>query len=239
MLPSLTLEATGRPLRTKLLHGVSSTALKSYHLLLMKFISLIGALSTPGQWPAGPMQAWALRRMGVKCSSRQVWIGPRISIDNPSCLELGARVVIGPDSRLTAYTRIEIGDDFLSAPGLYINTGAHDVRTLAPTFAPVVIGVCQLESGPPLEFAPGLKSATGQPSGPGHWCSTIYRHTIWRWGSPASRSRRFRKPNAGGPTSGASLRPDELTVPRRLPPPGSGSYRLRSSGLGKTSPLSS
>ena len=166
MLPSLTLEATGRPLRTKLLHGVSSTALKSYHLLLMKFISLIGALSTPGQWPAGPMQAWALRRMGVKCSSRQVWIGPRISIDNPSCLELGARVVIGPDSRLTAYTRIEIGDDFLSAPGLYINTGAHDVRTLAPTFAPVVIGA-KVRCGTRVTICSGVKIGNGATIGAG------------------------------------------------------------------------
>ncbi|HEY5792007.1 MAG TPA: acyltransferase, partial [Chthoniobacterales bacterium] len=50
-------------------------------------------------------------------------------------------VVIGADSRFTgAKANIMIEDDFLSASGLYINTGSHDLDTLQPTYLPVVIG---------------------------------------------------------------------------------------------------
>ena len=107
---------------------------------LTAFVGFLGSISTPGMKPIGRLQAWALRRMGVDCPSSLVWIGPRFALDYPAGLSLGRRVVIGADSRLTARARIAIGDDFLSAPGLAINTGTHDVETLAPQVAPVTIG---------------------------------------------------------------------------------------------------
>lgn len=113
----------------------------SQHFSLLKFIHLVAALSDPGQWPTGCLQAWALRRMGVRCPSNDVWVGPRTAIDNPRRLILGRRISIGADSRLTGYKAdITIGDDFLAAPGLYINTGTHDLETLVPRYAPVTIG---------------------------------------------------------------------------------------------------
>lgn len=108
--------------------------------LLTRFISVLGSLSAPGMKPAGVLQAWALRRMGVKCPSNHVWIGPGVRFDYPQKLELGRRVTIGPDSRITAWNRIVIGDDFLGAPGLMLNTGSHDVASLVPQSAPIVIG---------------------------------------------------------------------------------------------------
>lgn len=114
------------------------------HLLwvfvLTRFISLLGSLSTPGMKPVGMLQAWALRRMGVKCPSSQVWVGPHVYFDYPQNLELGRRVTIGPESRLTARSPLVLGDDFLAAPGLMINTGTHDPVTLIPQSAPVIIG---------------------------------------------------------------------------------------------------
>ncbi len=108
--------------------------------VLSRFISLLGTLSAPGMKPAGLLQAWALRRMGVKCPSNHVWIGPSVHFDYPQKLELGRRVTIGPESRITAWNRIVIGDDFLGAPGLMLNTGSHDLATLVPQSAPIVIG---------------------------------------------------------------------------------------------------
>jgi len=108
--------------------------------VLSRFISLLGSLSTPGMKPVGVLQAWALRRMGVKCPSNQVWIGPHVCFDYPQNLELGRRITLGPESRLTARSRIALGDDFLAAPGLLINTGTHDPVTLVPQSAPIVIG---------------------------------------------------------------------------------------------------
>jgi maltose O-acetyltransferase len=104
------------------------------------FISLIGSLSTPGMKPACRLQAWALRRMGVTCPSHEVWIGPHVYFDYPRNLVLGRRVTIGPESRLTARSPIVIGDDFLAAPGLLVNTGTHDAVTLVPQSIPVTIG---------------------------------------------------------------------------------------------------
>lgn len=113
----------------------------SYNFSFLKFIHFVAALSDPGQWPTGWLQAWALRRMGVRCPSNDVYVGLRTAIDNPKRLILGHRIAIGPDSRLTGYKAdITIGDDFLSAPGLYINTGTHDLETLVPQYAPVTIG---------------------------------------------------------------------------------------------------
>lgn len=107
---------------------------------LAGFVGLLGAVSTPGMRPVGLLQAWALRRMGVDCPSDLIWIGPRFAVDYPQGVSLGRRVVIGADSRLTARARITIGDDFLSAPGLAINTGTHDPVTLEPLARPVTIG---------------------------------------------------------------------------------------------------
>lgn len=103
------------------------------------FIGFLGAVSAPGMKPVGILQAWALRRMGVKCASSEVWLGQHVCFDYPQHVVLGRRVVIGPESRLTARSEIRIGDDFLSAPGLHLNTGTHDPETLAPLSSPIVI----------------------------------------------------------------------------------------------------
>lgn len=105
-----------------------------------RFISLLGEVSTPGMKPVGVLQAWALRCLGATCPSSQVWIGPRVRFDYPERVVFGRRIVLGADSRLTARSEIVLGDDFLSAPGLYINTGTHDINTLVPQSLPVRLG---------------------------------------------------------------------------------------------------
>lgn len=108
--------------------------------MFTRFISLLGELSVPGMKPVGVLQAWALRRLGAVCPSSEIWLGPRLYLDHPERIVFGRRVVIGPDACLVAHGRIALGDDFLAAPGLYLNTGSHDVETLVPHSNPIQIG---------------------------------------------------------------------------------------------------
>lgn len=113
---------------------------RAWVLACSRFISLLGSLSTPGMKPACRLQAWALRRMGVTCPSNEVWVGPHVYFDYPQNVVLGRGVTLGSESRLTARSAIVIGDDFLGAPGLQLNTGTHDPATLVPQSAPITVG---------------------------------------------------------------------------------------------------
>jgi len=108
--------------------------------VLTGVVSVIGAISTPGMRFFGTLQMWALRAMGVRCASPEIWIGAHCAFDYPQNLVLGRRVAIGPDARITARDAIIIGDDFLAAPGLNLNTGTHDPESLVPQSAPIQIG---------------------------------------------------------------------------------------------------
>ncbi len=122
-------------------HVLRTCLRRLLQLILMQFINAVGALSQPGQQPSGRIQAWALRRMGVDCPSNDVWFGFGSWIDHPRRIHLGNRAVLGPGTHLTAYgTDIWIGDDFLSAAGLMVNVGTHDLVNLVPVVRPVVIG---------------------------------------------------------------------------------------------------
>lgn len=66
--------------------------------------------------------------------------GRDIRIYRAGALDLGERVALGDYTYLNNFARIEIGDDFLSAGHLIINTGMHDPVTLLPGAAPVKIG---------------------------------------------------------------------------------------------------
>lgn len=71
---------------------------------------------------------------------RHVFIGPNFHLRFPGNLALGERCGIGSFARIWNYAPIVIGDDFLSAASLTINSGGHDVSTLAPFSKPVRIG---------------------------------------------------------------------------------------------------
>ena len=114
-------------------------ALVRDHLLTL-FIDFLGAFSTPGVKLVGALQAAALRWMGAECRSDEIWIAPGVRFDWPEHLVLGARVTLNRGTHITCHDRVEIGDDFLAAPGLMINAGTHDLGTLQPACAPVVVG---------------------------------------------------------------------------------------------------
>jgi len=55
-------------------------------------------------------------------------------------ISIGERASVGEHSMLHAHGKISIGNDFLAAPGLTINSGGHDVISMKPYAATVTIG---------------------------------------------------------------------------------------------------
>lgn len=55
-------------------------------------------------------------------------------------LKIGAHSCFGENCGLYVHADLQIGDDFVAAPGLTINNGTHDVSTLAPGGTPLAIG---------------------------------------------------------------------------------------------------
>ncbi len=108
-----------------------------YIHLLQTIISWEAAVSTPGtpSW----FRILCLKAMGVKVNG-SVWVSEKTWFVNPEKLTLGREVCIGEASRLICHAPITIGDQFLGAAGLYIDTGSHDINTLKPSSAPVTIG---------------------------------------------------------------------------------------------------
>lgn len=108
-----------------------------YINLLQTVISWEAANSTPGtsSW----LRVFCLRAMGIKVSP-PVWIGENTWFVNPHNLTLGQGVSIGEASRIVCHAPIIIGDNFLAAAGLYIDSGSHDINTLTPSSSPITIG---------------------------------------------------------------------------------------------------
>jgi len=55
-------------------------------------------------------------------------------------LSIGERACFGENCGIYVHQNIDIGDDFLAAPGLTINNGTHNIETLEPSGSPIKIG---------------------------------------------------------------------------------------------------
>ncbi|ELS02153.1 hypothetical protein Xen7305DRAFT_00018650 [Xenococcus sp. PCC 7305] len=77
--------------------------------------------------------------MGVKFNQK-IRMGHDIYIKNKGQLTLGERCSIGSFTRIWNYKQIIIGDDFLTAGCLTLNSGTHDPVTLEPKGMPIQIG---------------------------------------------------------------------------------------------------
>ena len=67
-------------------------------------------------------------------------IGKSVYIKNDGNFIFGKRCCIGSYSKFWNYDLIQIGDDFLSAGNLTINTGSHEIESLKPISNKVIIG---------------------------------------------------------------------------------------------------
>jgi acetyltransferase-like isoleucine patch superfamily enzyme len=108
-----------------------------YGAILQALISVNGAVSSPGS--PSLFRLLCLRALGVKVLS-PVWVGSGTEFIRPADLSLGERVAIGESCKIICHAPIEIGDDFVGATGLYINSGSHDIHSLIPLCEPIKIG---------------------------------------------------------------------------------------------------
>jgi acetyltransferase-like isoleucine patch superfamily enzyme len=108
-----------------------------WHSCLESLLSLSARVDrqATGSW----YQAWLLRRMGVRVKG-PVAIAAGSSFLGAENLELGRYVTIGAGSRIVAWDRVTIGNDFMASDLLNLNSGFHDPLTLEPGVAPISIG---------------------------------------------------------------------------------------------------
>lgn len=77
--------------------------------------------------------------MGVSFGEK-IWVGKSLNLDNRGDFLLGERCALGSFVRIENWSRIKIGDDFVAAPGLHLNSGNHDPVTFKPKCLPIEIG---------------------------------------------------------------------------------------------------
>jgi maltose O-acetyltransferase len=116
---------------------VTINLMRIYALMWQSLLSLNAAISEPGT--PSLFRLLCLKALGVKVS-HPVWIGANTELMGSAFLSLGQRVAIGENSSIVCHAPIHIGDDFVGAPGLSINSGSHDIHSLYPIAAPIKIG---------------------------------------------------------------------------------------------------
>lgn len=85
-----------------------------------------------------------IRRLHLRCMGiqygRHVYCGPELYIRSPGNLDLGDRCSLGYSTKIWNYSPVVLGEDFMAAAGLVINTGSHNEATMEPFSLPITIG---------------------------------------------------------------------------------------------------
>lgn len=71
---------------------------------------------------------------------KSLWVGRGLRLVYKGNLILGERCAIGAYARIANHGLITIGEDFISAPGLTLDSGTHDPITMQPANYPICIG---------------------------------------------------------------------------------------------------
>lgn len=107
-------------------------------------VNLVWALAEIEVLFSQPNDPLAIRRLYLRLQrirfSKVLWIGRDFYLQTSGNLTIGDRCALGEHTMILNWGTVTIGDDFLSAPGLHLNTGTHDVETLEPGAAPIRIG---------------------------------------------------------------------------------------------------
>ncbi len=80
-----------------------------------------------------------LRHMGV-AHGKEIFVGRNLFILRRGGVTLGNRCALGSHAQIVNHAPITIGDDFLGASDLILNSGSHDPLTLQPKGAAITIG---------------------------------------------------------------------------------------------------
>ena len=124
-----------------------------------------------------------LRGMGVKVAG-PVSFGRRPLIRDPQRLELGRHVSVGANATISCYAPVLIGDDFLAADDLSINSGGHELHNLKPRNRPIHIG-SRVWCGTRVTICAGVTVGVGVPARP---VRTVQREPGEMWSCFPERS---------------------------------------------------
>lgn len=119
----------------RFLTGAASFLAATWRNVLMALVSLL----TVAGHRASPVQRILLRAIGITVLGH-VYFGRRVIVYGPKKLTLGRRCAIGDNAHIACHSPISIGEDFLAAPGLYLNSGKHDAVTMKGHGQPIRIG---------------------------------------------------------------------------------------------------
>ncbi|NCB69654.1 MAG: acyltransferase [Bacteroidia bacterium] len=81
-----------------------------------------------------------LKKYKFTFHSASIRLGINVYFKQKGNISFGRRCCIGSFSQFWNYDKITIGDDFLSAGNLIINTGSHELHDLSPYSKKVTIG---------------------------------------------------------------------------------------------------
>jgi len=111
-------------------------------------------------WADSHSSIQIIRRIWLKIHNvsfdKKVFIGKNVYLRGQGRLVIGNRTSIGSFSRIWKYSDITIGEDFMSAGALTINTGGHDPQTMEPFSKPILIGN-RVWCGMNVTILPGIK----------------------------------------------------------------------------------
>lgn len=91
-----------------------------------------------------PNSPLILRRLYLKINKvkhgKTLWVGRSLRLLNPEHIILGERCALGDFVKIIAHAPIQIGEDFIGASGLHLDSGTHDPVSLKPKALPINIG---------------------------------------------------------------------------------------------------
>lgn len=116
---------------------ILTKTIRIFAAIIYLFSEIEAEIQRPGNYT--PFRYFYLKlikvNFGTKC-----YFSRGIVIYNGNQISIGKYASIGERSMLHAHGRIIIGDYFLSAPGLTINSGGHHISDLTPFDKKIIIG---------------------------------------------------------------------------------------------------
>lgn len=164
------------------------------------FCDIESEIQSPGDRLRLRALSLRLRRVSF---GEPMWIGSGFKLFSNGKLwkdatkfKFGRRCSFGEDTTICVFEEIRIGDDFLTAGQLYLNSGSHEVETLWPKSAPISIGD-RVWVGARSTILSGAEIGDDVVIGSGSTVRGVIPSNCFAAGSPARPIRSIRK----GPTA--------------------------------------
>jgi maltose O-acetyltransferase len=125
----------------RVVHMLRNHVLSPLRSRWVAFLYLISEWESLVQRPGSKLR-WRkafLRAVGVEFRGH-VFFGNGFRLYKHGSITLGKNSCFGENCGLYAHGDVKIGDDFVTAPGLTINSGDHDPLSMKPIASPIAIG---------------------------------------------------------------------------------------------------